>query len=179
MLVDTVGFVRRLPHDLVAAFRSTLEEVRSATLLLHVVDSSREEQRRLMVEQVNAVLHDIGAGDIPQIEVMNKIDLAGRQPARSHGETGGPERVWLSARSGAGLDGLRAAIGERFAEGLTHQHLRLPECDGRLRAQVFSLAHVRHEQFAPDGSWQVEFDIRRQDLGRLAPLLTAARPVEQ
>jgi len=179
VLVDTVGFVRRLPHDLVAAFRSTLEEVRSASLLLHVVDSSREEQRQLMLEQVNAVLHDIGAGDIPQIEVMNKIDLTGREPARSRGEAGGPERVWLSARSGAGLDGLRAAIGERFAGGLTHQHFRLPECDGRLRAQVFSLAQVRHEQFAPDGSWQVEFDIRRQDLGRLAPLLTAARPVEQ
>ena len=179
VLVDTVGFVRRLPHDLVAAFRSTLEEVRSASLLLHVVDSSRDDQRQLMLEQVNTVLHDIGAGDIPQIEVMNKIDLAGREPARSRGEAGGPERVWLSARSGAGLDLLRAAIGERFADALTHQHLRLPSCDGRLRAQVFSLGQVRHEQFDADGGWQVEFDIRRQDLGRLAPLLTAARPVEQ
>ena len=173
------GFVRRLPHDLVAAFRSTLEEVRSASLLLHVVDSSRDDQRQLMLEQVNTVLHDIGAGDIPQIEVMNKIDLAGREPARSRGEAGGPERVWLSARSGAGLHLLRAAIGERFADALTHQHLRLPSCDGRLRAQVFSLGQVRHEQFDADGGWQVEFDIRRQDLGRLAPLLTAARPVEQ
>ncbi len=179
VLVDTVGFVRRLPHDLVAAFRSTLEEVRSASLLLHVVDSSREDQRQLMLEQVNTVLQDIGAGDIPQIEVMNKIDLAGREPARSRGEAGGPERVWLSARSGAGLDGLRTAIGERFADGLTHQRLHLPACDGRLRAQVFNLGQVRHEQFDADGGWQVEFDIRRQDLGRLAPLLSAARPVEQ
>ena len=179
VLVDTVGFVRRLPHDLVAAFRSTLEEVRSASLLLHVVDSSREDQRQLMLEQVNTVLHDIGAGDLPQIEVMNKIDLCDRPPARSGGEAGGPERVWVSARTGAGLDMLRAAIGERFAGGLTHQRLRLPRCDGRLRAQVFRLGQVRHEEFAPDGSWQVEFDISQQDLGRLTPLLAAARPVEQ
>jgi GTP-binding protein HflX len=179
VLVDTVGFVRRLPHDLVAAFRSTLEEVRSASLLLHVVDSSREDQRQLMLEQVNTVLQEIGAGDIPQIEVMNKIDLTGREPARSRGEAGGPERVWLSARTGAGLDLLRTAVGERFADALTHQHLRLPSCDGRLRAQVFELGQVRHEQFDADGAWQVEFDIRRQDLGRLAPLLGAARPVEQ
>lgn len=78
VLVDTVGFVRRLPHDLVAAFRSTLEEVRSASLLLHVVDASRDDQRQLMLQQVNGVLQDIGAGDIPQIEVMNKIDLTAR-----------------------------------------------------------------------------------------------------
>jgi GTP-binding protein HflX len=179
VLVDTVGFVRQLPHDLVAAFRSTLEEVRSASLLLHVVDSARQDQRQLMLTQVNTVLHDIGAGDLPQIEVMNKIDLTDHPPARSRGEAGGPERVWLSARGGAGLDLLRAAIGERFAEGITHQRLHLPRCDGRLRAQVFSLAQVRHEQFDADGSWWVEFDIRQRDIGRLEPLLAAAPPVEQ
>ena len=185
VLVDTVGFVRRLPHDLVAAFRSTLEEVRSASLLLHVVDGSREDQRQLMIDQVNGVLRDIGADEVPQIEVMNKIDLTDHPPARS-GAAGGTERVWLSARSGAGLDLLRAAIGERFAAGLSHQRLHLPRCDGRLRAQVFSLAQVRHEEFQPDGSWSVEFDIRRRELQRLAPLLAAAdalpasaRPVEQ
>ncbi|WP_290617317.1 ribosome rescue GTPase HflX [Immundisolibacter sp.] len=186
VLVDTVGFVRRLPHDLVAAFRSTLEEVRSASLLLHVVDASRDDQRQLMLQQVNGVLQDIGAGDIPQIEVMNKIDLTARGPLRSGGELGGPERVWLSARSGAGLDLLRDAIGERFADGISHQSLHLPRCDGRLRAQVFRLAQVRHEQFDADGGWQVEFDIRRRELGQLTPLLVAAealpasaRPVEQ
>ena len=185
VLVDTVGFVRRLPHDLVAAFRSTLEEVRSASLLLHVVDGAREDQRQLMIDQVNGVLRDIGADQVPQIEVMNKIDLTDHPPARS-GAAGGTERVWLSARSGAGLDLLRAAIGERFATGLSHQRLHLPRCDGRLRAQVFSLAQVRHEEFQPDGSWSVEFDIRRRELQRLAPLLAAAdalpasaRPVEQ
>jgi GTP-binding protein HflX len=177
VLVDTVGFVRRLPHDLVAAFRSTLEEVRSASLLLHVVDASRDDQRPLMLQQVNGVLHDIGAGDIPQIEVMNKIDLTARAPLRSGGELGGPERVWVSARSGAGLDLLRSAVGERFADGISHQRLHLRHCDGRLRAQVFSLGRVRHEQFDADGGWQVEFDIRRRELGQLATLLAAADAV--
>jgi GTP-binding protein HflX len=174
VLVDTVGFVRKLPHELVAAFRSTLEEVRSASLLLHVVDSAREEQRALMVQQVNSVLGDIGAGDIPQIEVMNKIDLTDGRPRRSAGDAGGPPRVWLSARSGEGLGLLREAIGGHFADGLSHQRWRLPHCDGRLRAQVFRLAQVRHEQFDPDGGWQVEFDVRRRELGQLQPLLAAA-----
>ena len=174
VLVDTVGFVRNLPHELVAAFRSTLEEVRSAGLLLHVVDSARDDQRAMMVQQVNGVLQEIGAGDIPQIEVLNKIDLTAGAPRRSAGEAGGPPRVWLSARSGDGVDLLREAIGEHFADGLSQQRWHLPQCDGRLRAQVFRLAQVRHEQFDPDGGWQVEFDVRRRELGQLEPLLAAA-----
>ncbi len=174
VLVDTVGFVRNLPHELVAAFRSTLEEVRSASLLLHVVDSARDDQRALMVQQVNGVLEEIGAGDIPQIEVMNKIDLTDGVPRRSAGEAGGPPRVWLSARGGEGIDLLRDAVGEQFAEGVSHQRWHLPRCDGRLRAHVFRVATVRHEHFDPDGGWQVEFDVRRRELGQLEPLLAAA-----
>ena len=82
--------------------------------------------------------------------------------------------MWLSARSGDGVDLLREAIGEHFADGLSQQRWHLPQCDGRLRAQVFRLAQVRHEQFDPDGGWQVEFDVRRRELGQLEPLLAAA-----
>ncbi|WP_372725562.1 GTPase HflX, partial [Immundisolibacter sp.] len=173
ILVDTVGFVRRLPHALVAAFRSTLEEVRSASLLLHVVDSSRTDERQMMMAQVNGVLDDIGAGDIPQIEVMNKIDLTDHAPAHPAGN-GGVERVWLSAHSGSGVDLLRSAVGQRFAASRMRKTLHLPRCDGQLRAGVFRLGQVRHEHFDADGAWQVEFDIGRGELARLAPLLAAA-----
>jgi GTPase len=108
---DTVGFIRDLPHGLVAAFRATLEETVHADLLLHVVDASspvRDEQ----AEQVNKVLAEIPAGDAPQLLVWNKIDLNGLEPAVERDQYGRISRVFVSARSAAGLEGLRAAIAE-------------------------------------------------------------------
>ena len=122
-LSDTVGFVRDLPHDLVAAFRSTLSEARDADLLLHVVDAA-DELRDERIGQVDAVLAEIGAGDIPQILVFNKIDrLEDAAPHRdppADATTGTGvyrrERIWLSAVSGAGLDLLRASLAARFSD---------------------------------------------------------------
>ena len=112
---DTVGFVRDLPHSLIEAFRATLEETADADLLIHVVDSVAPERTEQM-EQVLRVLEEIGAGDVPMITVYNKIDAAGRPPAVERDPCGTIDRIWLSARTGAGLDGLRAALAERRAD---------------------------------------------------------------
>lgn len=112
ILADTVGFIRDLPHDLVAAFRATLEETRLASLLLHVVDAG-DPQHQERSEQVNRVLQEIGAQDIPQIEVYNKIDLLENgAPRLERNRDGSVKRVWVSAANGAGLDLLRLALTE-------------------------------------------------------------------
>jgi len=115
VISDTVGFVRELPHQLVAAFRATLEETIHADVLLHVVDGS-SPTRMEQIEQVNEVLREIGADHIPQILVWNKIDMADLQPAVERDEHDKISRVFISARSGAGLDLLREAI----VEAATH-----------------------------------------------------------
>jgi GTP-binding protein HflX len=131
---DTVGFVRELPHQLVAAFRATLEETIHADLLLHVVDGS-SPVRMEQIEQVNEVLREIGADHIPQILVWNKIDAAGLEPGVERDEYDKISRVFISAHSGAGLDLLREAIVEaaRTEPGKTHAQ----EQDGDVRG----LAH--------------------------------------
>jgi GTP-binding protein HflX len=111
VLSDTVGFIRHLPHGLVAAFRSTLEETAMADLLLHVVDASNAEWRR-QVAEVNKVLAEIGAEAIPQILVYNKIDVQGLEPGVGRDEYGKISSVRLSAKTGAGLADLRAALAE-------------------------------------------------------------------
>ena len=125
VISDTVGFIRELPHQLVAAFRATLEETIHADLLLHVVDAA-SPARMEQIEQVNLVLREIGADHIPQIMVWNKIDAAGLEPALEHDEYDKIRRVFISAQTGSGLDLLRQAIGERAKEravtleGATH-----------------------------------------------------------
>jgi GTP-binding protein HflX len=111
VLSDTVGFIRDLPHALVAAFHATLEETARADLLLHVVDSSSED-RDAQVGAVNGVLDEIGASGVPRIEVWNKIDLTHATPAVVRGDCDRIERVFLSARTGDGLQLLRAVLGD-------------------------------------------------------------------
>lgn len=114
VISDTVGFIRELPHTLVAAFRATLEEAVQADVLLHVVDSS-SEVRDAQIAAVNTVLHEIGAGDIPQIMVYNKIDVKGTAPHVERDEYDKLRAVWLSAATGVGMDLLRRALNE-FSE---------------------------------------------------------------
>ena len=111
---DTVGFIRHLPHSLVAAFRSTLEETIQADLLLHVVDANNAN-RDDQIAEVNKVLTEIGAADVPQILVFNKIDLQDIPPGVQRDDYGRITRVFLSAKSGAGLDELRSALLEARA----------------------------------------------------------------
>ncbi|MDB5773908.1 MAG: hflX [Herbaspirillum sp.] len=119
VLSDTVGFIRELPHQLVAAFRATLEETIHADLLLHVVDAA-SPVRLEQIEQVNLVLKEIGADHIPQILVWNKIDAAGLDPRAERDEYAKIQRVFISARTGSGLDLLRDAISEYAAGNLVN-----------------------------------------------------------
>ena len=116
LLADTVGFVRDLPHELVAAFRSTLQEAREASVLLHVIDAA-DPNRSERIAQVNSVLSEVGAGSLPQIEVFNKTDLVGEPPRVETGELGNVRRVWLSAQTGQGTQLLIDAIGEFLGPG--------------------------------------------------------------
>lgn len=169
ILADTVGFVRDLPHSLVAAFRATLEETVEADLLLHVADA-HDEAHLERIEQVNAVLAEIEAEAIPQLLVFNKIDqLPERTPRLDRDADGKPQRVWLSAHTGEGLDLLREALAEysrsqSVATGweldpvaarrcANPSQITLPPEAGRLRAVLYARQLVRGESVGEDGAW--------------------------
>jgi GTP-binding protein HflX len=167
ILADTVGFIRQLPHDLVAAFRSTLEETRQADLLLHVIDASNESHADQMAE-VNAVLKEIGADQVPQIEVFNKVDLLEEHtPRLDYGEDGQVRRAWCSAQSGEGLDLLLSALDQRFSADQTHEWVRVPAANGRLRAKLFDLGKVLAERVEENGDLLLEVELARRDLEQL------------
>ena len=125
VLSDTVGFIRQLPHSLVAAFRATLEETVHADLLLHVVDASSLD-RDAQIEAVNGVLTEIGADAIPQVLVMNKIDLTQLPPRIERDEYGKIARVWISAESGSGLDAVRLALEEYASAAISVARTQRP-----------------------------------------------------
>ena len=166
VLADTVGFVRDLPHELVAAFRSTLSEAREADLLLHVIDAD-DPLREERMAQVDAVLREIGAGDIPQLLVFNKIDrIEGAEPRI---DQRGEDRhaVWLSARDRLGLDLLREALGDRLGLRRVMGEVVLPTDAGRLRARLHALGAIRDEDHDADG-WRLRVDLPLADAARLA-----------
>ncbi|HMB57157.1 MAG TPA: ribosome rescue GTPase HflX [Arenimonas sp.] len=166
VLSDTVGFVRDLPHELVAAFRSTLSEAREADLLLHVVDAA-DELRDERIRQVDEVLEEIGAGEIPQILVYNKIDRIEDSQPRHDPLATGRERVWLSARSGAGLDLLKAALKARFSDRRLLAELRLSADQGRLRSRLHALGAITDESMDEHG-WLLQIDMPLATAERLA-----------
>ena len=181
VLADTVGFIRDLPHDLVAAFKSTLTETRDADLLLHVIDAADPDcQER--IDDVQRVLEEIGAQDVPQILVYNKLDLldvdsaagthaapagnggtrrSGREPRVDGIDGGRTQRVWLSAVTGSGLDLLREAIARALQRDRVHRWLQVPDSAGRLRARLFASGFVTGERQA-DSGWQIEIDAPRR-----------------
>ena len=167
VVADTVGFIRELPHDLVAAFRATLAEARDADLLIHVSDAA-DEERELLARVVNSVLEEIGAGDVPQLSVMNKIDLVDAAPRIDRGDDGKPRQVWLSAATGAGLDGLREALGEILGGDRIRAGLELPLSAGRLHARVKAVGAIAGEAVDEHG-WHLDIDAPRSVL---APLLS-------
>lgn len=166
ILADTVGFVRDLPHDLIEAFQSTLEEVSGADLILHVVDSAREDLAELKVE-VNKVLTTIGAREVPQLLVNNKIDLIGRPPELERDVDGRVKTVWLSAQTGAGMELLHQAITELLTQKWSRYALNFPGVDGAVRASIHRDGRLLSESFADDGGWQVEFDMAVADYQRM------------
>jgi len=167
VLADTVGFIRHLPHKLVEAFRSTLEESSNSDLLLHVIDAA-EPDRMLQIEQVMVVLGEIGAQDLPILEVYNKLDLLeGVEPQIQRDENGRPQRVWLSARDGTGLELLEQAIAELLGSDLFVGTLRLPQRFARLRAQFFELGAVQKEEYDEEGVSLLAIRLPRSELNRL------------
>jgi GTP-binding protein HflX len=164
VLADTVGFIRDLPHDLVAAFKSTLAETRDADLLLHVVDCADPERDR-RIEEVERVLAEIGAQDVPQILVFNKLDrLAdgeGMPVPRAEVLDGGKTpRVWVSATHAIGLDLLRDTIARSLQGERVRHWLHLPVDAGRLRARLFAQGLVANERHVESG-WEIEIDAPR------------------
>ena len=169
LLADTVGFVSDLPHELIAAFRATLQEAREADVLLHVIDLS-DPYRVERQSDVEAVLESIGAERIPVIRVFNKIDLSGHQPAVQRDERGRPSAVNISAQTGAGLEQLRQAVSDWLSSERINRWIRLGGCHGRLRAQLFELGVVSEERIAENGSWMIHVDVPRETAERLARL---------
>jgi len=166
IMADTVGFIAHLPHKLVEAFKATLEETVSADLLLHVIDvaaGAREDN----IYQVQAVLEEIGAQDIPQLQVFNKLDLLEQEPRIDYDEHGVPERVWLSAATGAGCDLLLQAIGERVGADMVEEELHLQPQQGRLRAALYQMGAVAAEQYGDDGTAHLSVRLPRADWNRL------------
>ncbi len=163
VVADTVGFVRDLPHELVAAFRSTLLEARDADLLLHVVDASDPDHDQ-RARQVDEVLAGIGAGSLPQLRVFNKIDRAGRRPELQRDADGRPAAVWLSATTGAGLPLLREALAETFGQLAVAFRVSVAPAQGRFRAQLYELGLVREERHTEEGGWVLAVYASQQQL---------------
>ncbi len=167
VLADTVGFVRALPHELIAAFRSTLQEARDADLLLHVVDAS-DPRRGERIEQVREVLRGIGAGEIRELVVFNKIDVQSEPPRIVHGADGLAAQVWASAATGVGIEELRGALARAVRPHLVLRTLHLDLPAAAVRSDLYRRNAVRAERQCEDGSWELDVEL---DLHEVAKLL--------
>ena len=167
VLADTVGFVRALPHELVAAFRSTLQEAREADLLLHVVDAS-DPLRDERILQVREVLKGIGAGEIRELVVYNKIDLVGEKPRVVHGADGVASLVCASAVTGEGLPALREALAHAVRPNQVLRTLHLELLAAAVRSDLYRRNAVRSERQCEDGSWELAVEL---DLSEVAKVL--------
>ena len=166
VLADTVGFIAHLPHKLVEAFKATLEETLNADLLLHVIDAASDE-RDDNIYQVQDVLGEIGAEAIPQLQVYNKLDLLERTPRIDRNADGLPERVWLSAATGAGTELLLEAIAELLGKDMVAEELHLDPDQGSLRAALYRLGAVEAEDYGDDGVAHLSVRLPRADWNRL------------
>ena len=167
IFADTVGFISHLPHRLVNAFRATLEEAASATLLLHVVDAAAEE-RNINIERVQAVLKEIGAHELPTLVVYNKIDLLDDPYARIERDADGtPEAIWLSAQTGEGLNLLLEAVTQRLPGVQLHKYLQLQPTQGALRAALYNHKAVVSENIDAQGMINLEVKLAESDFLRL------------
>ena len=166
ILADTVGFVRHLPHDLIAAFRATLVETREADLILHVVDCA-DDSRQEKIEAVNRVLVDVGAAEVPQLMIYNKIDLAEYKARIDQDEDNQPWRVWLSAYTGDGFDELLSILRGRFNEEKVRCQLSLQAAEGNIRAYLFEEGAIDDEKYEPNGDFILNLTISPSILQRL------------
>jgi GTP-binding protein HflX len=159
ILADTVGFIRHLPHDLVAAFKATLTETREADLQLHIVDAA-DVRRADNMEQVAEVLKEIEADDVTQLIVFNKIDLLEDiSPHIERDDEGLPKAVWCSAKDEQGLELVEQAISEILGLSMVEMDLVLPATEGKLRASLYQRNAVLAESINDDGEWAVHIRI--------------------
>jgi GTP-binding protein HflX len=170
VLADTVGFVKDLPHKLVEAFHATLEETTQADLILHVVDAHAPSVSEC-IEQVNEVLKEIGAENIPQVLVYNKTDLmpdASSLYAKiERDEVGQAQKVWVCALKGLGLDSLREVLVERSQCDLISGLVELAPKEGKLRAKLYALQAIKSETLCKDGGWQCTIHINKRNWYKL------------
>ncbi len=172
VLADTVGFIRHLPHELVAAFKSTLQEASEADLLLHVIDASNDD-RVETIYQVNQVLEDIDAHKVRQLEVFNKIDLLDDiQPRIDRDDVGNPVRIWLSAETGAGVDLLFQALTEIFSNTKVRRTCYLQSDQGDIRAKLFACATIISEKIDDFGGCELVIEVDTKYLGLLKSVET-------
>ncbi len=165
IIADTVGFIRHLPHDLVDAFRSTLQETAEAEILLHVIDSA-DDNRNANIHEVEKVLLQIGADKIPTIQVMNKVDLTGVAPRLDFADDGSVKRVWLSAESGEGINLLKQTLIDVFREQMIEGELKLAPVEARVRAKLFEIGAIRNEAIDEEGRFILQISISRRDLNQ-------------
>jgi GTP-binding protein HflX len=173
LVTDTVGFIRRLPHQLVEGFAATLEETLTADLVLHVVDASAsEEQLEVMTAAVESVLHEIGADELPVLVVVNKIDSVD-QLTRRRLANRFPGAPLISARTGEGLEELRATIADLFADRFETVRLLLPYEEGGKLAELYALGAPIDERTDGEEGVLIRARLPRRDLRRFAPFLIA------
>ncbi|WAJ69924.1 ribosome rescue GTPase HflX [Catenovulum adriaticum] len=167
ILADTVGFIRHLPHDLVAAFKATLQETRDADVQLHVIDVA-DERRGENIEAVNKVLEEIEADDVPQILVYNKIDqLEDIKPHIDRDDEGNIIRIWLSAQTGEGCELLLQALTESLARKMVEFTLSIPPSEQQWRGILFGLNCIENESYTEEGNWLVDIRLPTDEWNRL------------
>ena len=169
LLLDTVGFIRNLPTSLIKSFRATLEEICVSQLLLHVVDFSEENHKERMSE-VDLVLDEIGALEIPRLIVFNKIDLTDKSTGKEILEDLNSNKVWLSALSGVGMRYLRQLLQKNLGKSRKSRKLFLSKEYGKFRSKLYDLAEVQDEKMDEEGNWVLEISIEPADEGRLNSL---------
>ena len=167
VIADTVGFIRDLPHELVEAFKSTLEETRQANVLLHVVDAS-DANNRDKIEQVEGIIEQIDAQNIPSIIVMNKIDEIGDfSPRVDKDNNGNIYRVWLSAHSGEGIDLIYKALSQSLSGMMTCARIQLDVQSAFIRSEIHKVGFIEKEIMNEFGQWLLEINVTRHYLERL------------
>lgn len=176
VIVDTVGFISKLPHDLVEAFKSTLQEAVEADLLLEVIDVV-DPERELKSREVASVLEQIGANEVPKLQVFNKIDLNPEiDPHVSIGAEGVVNAVWVSAVENQGIDFLLEGIATHFQKGHLEMTVTLPPSEGRLRAELYTLDAVKNETFGEKGEFELDLYLAKYRMMRLLKEMPSALP---
>ncbi len=170
VIADTVGFIQNLPHDLVAAFKSTLEETSQANVVLHIVDAS-DEYHSEKIEQVNEIIADIDADKVPSILVMNKIDCVENvEPRLDRDKNGKIFRVWISAYTGAGIELLYQALAEQLSGMMTHAKIQIDVKSAYIRSEIHNIGYIHNEKVDDFGQWVLEINVTHHYLSKLLSL---------